>query len=363
MARPVKKIAFGSMALENRLVEDVRELVRQSVDDIRLLARPVRIVTHSGSLRGHVGSLLVREFGSSLAGVTVQTLFSLALEILDRSGEIPPKGNNLFDVIVRREARRETILNRDLDELADGYGSVVRSVRDFFDAGFDPIHLEAVEERLDAVTAGGGDSKIVDRARTLARVAQRTAWVMEELGIGLREAVLQSARDRLDRTGEDAIPTRTVLIHGFADATGVAADFIESVIRTWDSAVYLNHPPDPANPSVTDIGVAFSERFESRLDNLCIESEPQERESTSPRIDIFSAPGVNAEIREAAKRIGALIEQGSPPNASGSRPGTSPRTVSLSGFIFRGSAFPFPDSRPRGRPNRCFGRRKPFWTH
>ena len=316
MARPVKKIAYGSMALENRLVEDVLELVRQSVDDIGLLARPVRIVTHSGSLRDHLGSLLVREFGASLAGVTVQTLFSLALEILDRSGENPPKGNNLFDVIVRREARRETILSRDLDDLADGYGSVVRSVRDFFDAGFDPVHLEAVEERLDAVAEDSGDSKIIDRARTLARVAQRTAWTMEERGVGLREAVLQSARNCLDRTGDDALPTRTVLIHGFADATGVVADFIESVIRTWDSAVYLNHPPDPANPAVTDIGVAFSERFESRLDLLCRDSEPQEQ-TQPPHIELFSAPGVNAEIRETAKRIGSLIEQGVPPERIG----------------------------------------------
>ena len=36
-----------------------------------------------------------------------------------------------------------------------------------------------------------------------------------------------------------------MLIHGFADATGVATDLIEALLRQREAWIYLDQPPDP----------------------------------------------------------------------------------------------------------------------
>ncbi len=80
-------IAAGARAAEAALMERLDALLAEARRDPSLLKVPVRIVVPSRSLRLHVAAAIVRRRGRSVAGVSVQTLFGLAAEILERSGE------------------------------------------------------------------------------------------------------------------------------------------------------------------------------------------------------------------------------------------------------------------------------------
>jgi len=118
-------VAHGPLAAEQMLLARIEALVAEARKDPSLLARPVRIVVPSRSLRAHVGAAIVRSRGRSVAGVTIQTLFGLACEVLERGGEPAPRGMPLFDVLAQRLARAEPALRKGLEGLVDGYAAVV----------------------------------------------------------------------------------------------------------------------------------------------------------------------------------------------------------------------------------------------
>ena len=114
------------------------ELVRRAAElreDPKLLAKPVRVVVPSRSLAEHVTRALVRHVGHGVAGVRVQTLHGLALEVLQAAGEPVRRGDDLFGVFVRRAARRQPPLREVLERLDDGYGAVVGAVSALTDDG------------------------------------------------------------------------------------------------------------------------------------------------------------------------------------------------------------------------------------
>ena len=122
-------VARGARAAEALLWTRVDALLAEARKNPGLLARPVRLLVPSRSLRAHLGAALVRRRGRSVAGVTVQTLHALACEILERAGETVPRGTPLFDVLAQRLARFEPVLRKGLDDLVDGYGAVAGTVR------------------------------------------------------------------------------------------------------------------------------------------------------------------------------------------------------------------------------------------
>jgi RecB family exonuclease len=300
----------GARAAEELLLQHIEALVESGRRHLKMLARPVRVMVPSWSLRNHLSATLVQRSGRSIIGVSVQTLHRIALEILERAGKAPPVGDLLFEIVVRRYARQQPELRDELDHLVDGYASVVGTVRDFIDAGFHAAHAEALRERLTVSDTKDNIESEVRRARAIIRVAAATQRTMAELGIGGTAILLERARERLERDPEKVLPARAVLIHGFADATGIATDFIEALMRYRDAWVYLDRPPDPAAPQQLDQGIAFTQRFANRLEQI-VQAEPITLSGVpESRLRMLKAPGIHAEIRAVAYRVIELLNQG-----------------------------------------------------
>jgi hypothetical protein len=99
---------------------------------------------------------------------------------------------------------------------------VIGAVRDLLDAGFQPGNEEGVIERLDEV-AEEIASERVERARALVRLAAEVLEHTDALGVWRSTQALQIAEDHIRIQGPETLPTRSLLVHGFADVTGVAA--------------------------------------------------------------------------------------------------------------------------------------------
>jgi len=333
--RPVPGLlrTHGARATEAVLFDLLAEATAAETG-LAALARPLRVVVPSTSLRHHLSAELTRRHGA-VAGIQVQSLYGVAREILDRSGgpatpgarDLP--GDLPFEILVRRLAKGEAALARGLDFLVDGYGAVSATVRDLLDAGLEPIHAEAAEEALEATL--GDESRVyatraeVDRARALVRVAARVGAALEAHGVVRHSALFARAADRLAADPDRALPASRVLIHGFADATGLATDLLVALVRHRGGRLLLDAPPDPAaagrGPSHTGAATtpsllpprwqeAFSARLAERLAGSAGEThgEPAAGPPPQPALDLFVAPGGEAEAREVALRVRALLD-------------------------------------------------------
>jgi hypothetical protein len=313
-------IGRGARATEALLLAEVAALDAAARAEPRLLARPVRVVVPSRSLREHVAAAIVRHFGRGVAGVVVQTLHGVALEILAAAGEAAPRGDALFPVLVRRAARAEPALRDALEPLEDAWGVVAAAVADLLDAGFDPdtLQREAVEDAL-AAAASGPDAALGPdahaRAAALVRVAGRAAREAARLGVGRRGARLARAAEWL-RADDGLLPSRARLVHGFADATGVASDLLEALARAPGARVFLDRPPDPAEPAREDAGAAFTDRLRARLGAVLPVREDPRREPPARRAGV-RASGAWVEARAAGERIRALLDAGASPERIG----------------------------------------------
>ncbi|HEX6898122.1 MAG TPA: PD-(D/E)XK nuclease family protein, partial [Thermoanaerobaculia bacterium] len=310
-------IAPGARAAEAVLLDHLDSLLAEARRDPALLARPVRVVVPSRSLRLHLAAALVRRRGRSAAGVVLQTLFGLASEIVERAGEPVPGGARLFEVLARRAARAERSLRRGLEDLVDGFATVPGTLRDLVDAGLEPVHAEAAEEALASDGPLAASRAEVERARALVRAAARAEEWMRGLGLGRASTLLRRAAELLetDPGGESVLPGRAVLIHGFADATGVATDLLEALLRRRGAWLILDQPPRPDGDGTEK---AFTRRFAERLASAArIETAEVSRDGGPASLQAFEAAGADAEVRELARRARILIDGGARPEGIG----------------------------------------------
>ncbi len=308
---PALVVAPGARAAEAWLLaalEAERAAVRA---DPRLLALPVRVVVPSQSLRDHLCASLVRSLGAT-AGVEVATLHALALEILSNLGLPRPAGERLFPVAVRQAAREEPELRAELEGLEDGYGAVVAAVSDLFDAGFEPVHAEALDEKL-----AGLDGAAVTRTRALLRVATRVAERLAVHGAGHRSELLRRARGGLEADPGRALAARAVFVHGFAEATGVASDLLEALVRVGAARVMIDHPPDPTRADGATSDPPFTRRLRERLAPLAPLHAPPLPPATPERVELLRAAGAQGEARAVARRIRRLLDDGATPERIG----------------------------------------------
>ena len=194
----------------------------------------MRIVVPSRSLRLHVAAALVRRRGRSVAGVSVQTLFGLASEILERSGETVPRGAMLLDIFAQRAARDEPSLRRGLEDLADGFRTVTGTVRDFLDAGFEPVHAEAAEEALASDGPFVASRADVERARALVRSAARVEAAMQSSELGRASTLLRRAADNyrtLKETHQSKATLETLLQCLVAQGKQTEAESVRQELR------------------------------------------------------------------------------------------------------------------------------------
>lgn len=310
-------LANGARAAEEALFERIEVLLAEVRGNPSLLGLPVRVVVPSRSLRLHLGAALARRRGRSAAGLIFQTLFGLASEIVERAGETVPPGGQLFGVLAERAARAEPVLRRGLDGLVDGFSAVTGTLRDLIDAGLEPVHCEAAEEALASDGPFAASRAQVERGRALVRAAARVEDWMRELGVGRASTLLRRAREILETGSEAALPARAVLIHGFADATGVATDLIETLLRRRGAWLVLDRPARPDGDGREE---AFTHRFAERIGALSSPTEtasaPAARDGAAG-VELFEAVGTDAEAREIAHRVRNLLDGGARPEGIG----------------------------------------------
>ena len=303
-------VGSGPRALEERLFAEVERLVAAAGADPAALARPVRVLVPSRSLAQHVAARLVHRARRPLLGVAVRTLHAAASAIVARAGEALPGGEELLDLLVRRAARREPALAA-LAELVDGHAAVAASVRDLLDAGLESAHAEALDEALaDAALA----PEPARRARAVVRIAGQIAAAIESGHLGHRSQLYRLACEAVLRDPEAALPSRAILIHGFADATGAVTDLVEALVRRAGATLFLDRPPDPADPAAPDPGARWSDRFAARVLGA---APPAPAAAPLGAIEVLHAPGAWAEARAVAEELRAALDAGAVPESLG----------------------------------------------
>ena len=298
------RVGRGPRAVEDLLLAELDRLEAAARTSPAALARPVRVVLPSRSLAQHLSERLARRAGRPLLGISIRTVHAVAADVVQRAGRALPAGEGLFDVMVRRAAREEPALAA-LADLVDGHTAVAASVRDLLDAGLDPAHAEALADALEA-EPGPGDLAL--RARAVVRIACRIAREIEEERFGHRSRLFRLAREIVERDPEAALPARAILIHGFSDATGVVTDLLEALVRRAGATLFLDRPPDPAEPAQEDPGVRFTERFATRM--LGAPPPPPAEPLPGARLRVLHAPGAWAEARAVADELRAALDAG-----------------------------------------------------
>jgi len=304
-------LASGPRAAEEALLGALVALEAEGRADPELLARPVRVVVPSSSLREHVAARFVARCGHPVAGFMFQTLHGLALESLDRAGEPPRRADALFPVLVRRAAREQPQLRELLDALDDGYGAVAAAVADLLDAGFDPsipAHLDAMEQ---ALAEAGLSGSAHGCASAVVAAAAGTAGALAELGIGRPGARLARAAELLGERPA-LLSARGIWVHGFADATGAASELLAALVAHCGARAIVDLPPDPARPERNDLGAVFADRLVSRL-GVATTGPVQRAGRGEPELRSLRAAGTEAEVRGVADRIHAALEAGAIP--------------------------------------------------
>jgi len=304
-------VGHGPQAVEEAVLRLVGEVRAAGPAD---LALPVRVVVPSQSLRLHLAGRLVERCGA-VAGIVVQTLHGLALEILERAGEVLPGGASAYEILIRRLAALEPALAEGLAHLEDGFGAVTATVRDLLDAGMEGSHHDPLIEQLEALPSGAMAPAVRERARALVRVAALTAEGAERLGVARASTLLARAAALVTVFPEQAAPARAVLVHGFGDATGVAGDLVMSLLRHRDAVVFLDRPLDPADPGREDSGAAFGARFAERLAGVVGSPQDLGRGGGRAVPRVVVARDREAEVRWVARQLRRELERGAPPES------------------------------------------------
>ena len=306
------RAAAGPIAVEAALLDEMSPWIEEVRGMPERLADPVRLIVPSRSLREHFSAAIVARFGA-VVGVSVRTLTSLALEIVERSERGVPIHRDLGWILVRQLAREETALRDGFEGFVDGYGAVEAAVSDLLDAGFEAHHAESVEE---GILASAGTGPAVERARAVVRVAARAEGAFAKGPAGHRSQLFRCACECIERDSAAAPASRGFLLHGFSDATGVQSDLIEALVRVSGARVWLDRPSlVGARGSGADL--AFGRRFRERLEGVAGGIEVEPNRSERPRVAVLHAPGPDAEARAVAGRIRALIDAGAAPERIG----------------------------------------------
>ncbi|MCA9512609.1 MAG: hypothetical protein KC560_18015, partial [Myxococcales bacterium] len=109
---PALWVGAGPRVVEAALLDHLEEWGERVARDPARLAAPLRVVVPSQSLREHVVAAALRARGRPLAGVVVQSLFALALEVHGRPPRVSPA---LVALEVERRLPAHPALARALD--------------------------------------------------------------------------------------------------------------------------------------------------------------------------------------------------------------------------------------------------------
>jgi hypothetical protein len=308
MSRGRVRLFRGPRDAESWLLSRVEEHVQQARIDPTLLAERVVICVPSASLREHLICQLVRACGSALIGIQVVSLFELAKAVATKQGDEGGKLlGGVFELLVARAARREPELGSYVEQIERAEEAIVSSCRDFLSAGLDDDTLEAVCEALQGISM----------AASIARVSVSARRELLALGLERSGDCYQRAADVVLDSG-GLVGARAVYVHGFADATGQALQLIAALLARG-ADVLVDLPPDPAHVAGSSRPQRLETRFPAQFVERLGESEkrPLDRSSAGVELSIFNASGIEAEVREVAFRVLALLQAGTLPERIG----------------------------------------------
>jgi hypothetical protein len=141
-------------------------------EDLTELARPLTIVVAKRAARRSTLAFLTRSLGHSVAGVDVRTTEAFALGLLERTGQLPPRGDRLLGLLTARAARTLPALEQPLADLEDGFSPLQRGLTELLEAGLTPASAEALSEQLDDDEDPIGPFPARRRARALIELAR-----------------------------------------------------------------------------------------------------------------------------------------------------------------------------------------------
>ncbi len=310
--RPIATVGSGARATQDALLAELDEHLARARRDWRLLGKPIRVVVPSRSLRLHLAGVIARRLGPVVIGLRVQTLHGLALEVLEQAGDSVRPAGAMQRVLVHRLAAQESALAITLKRFERGFDVVADSVAQLLDAGLTTAQLPAALESVQDAPLPDNERH---RVQAVLRVAAHTLDQLAELGLDPPSAVLQRATERVKQAGPRVLPGRMIRIHGFADATAVAADLLEAIVALPKARCTIDLPPDPAEPERLDVGGRHTERLRERM-RLPPGPVPQVR-GEPPQLDAFAAVADEGEALEVAHRVLALIVAGERPEGIG----------------------------------------------
>ncbi len=303
-------LAPDSRSAEARLFAELDALFEPGVPPA-LLIRSVRVIVPSNSLRNDLLARLAHRRAAWL-GLDVVTLRALALDLLARAGEPPPRGAALFELELARAARRRRALAAAFGDFSDGWAPLAAAARDLVDAGLRPEHVDSLGERLDAERATTPPAAL-GRARGLLEALADTLGELErknlapDAGLFLRAAAALT-EGRVDLAG------RAHLLFGFADATGVASDLLEALGRAADLTALLVVPSFPGR---AEAGPEFGARLRERLTGVLGRADPLAPLAEPARYFEQVAAMPDLEARAAVAAIASALQDGVDPERIG----------------------------------------------
>ena len=251
----------GARAAERRLLEEIDRLAASAAEDLSL---PVRIVVPSRSLRHHLIRVIARRRGG-VAGLQIQTLLRPRDGGVGRRGDPGPRWRCRIRGAGATSRRRPAFV-------ANHPGRAHRRLRCGDRRGARSARCRVSTGQRGGCDRAPGRGRGRGRARNasngLARWSdsrRRSSSTPMRWSLWRSTQALQIAEDRIHLQGPEALPTRALLVHGFADVTGIAADLLLALVRVHGGVVILDRPPDPAEPAREDLGGAFLSRIDERL--------------------------------------------------------------------------------------------------
>ncbi len=306
-------IASGPRVAERFLLEELDRILDRN--PLALLGEPVRLVVPSKSFRRHLLERLVDRRGRAIAGLDCVTHHGLASRIAETAGAGGLASVDLLPLVARRLARRERSLAATLDDLDDGYAAILTSVMDLLDAGLDEAHVEALVEALEVEGPEVATRLEVERAQALLRIAAQASRRLAASGAGRNSHLLALAAELVQRAPE-VLPSTTVLVYGYNDATGLTTDLLLALLKNYGGLMVLEDPSDPADPETPDPGRRFARNFRAHVETAVPIERLAERPPEST-LALFEAGGTEAEVREVARRVQRLVTAGVRPERIG----------------------------------------------
>ncbi len=273
---------------------------------------PSLVLVPSGLLREQVSAEILRVAAGGVAlGVRVVTPWPLAGEVLMRAGIPVPEGGVLRSIALRRAALEVPRLAELVRGFEDGGGLLAQSLGDLLSAGLD---LERLATALAA--ANGLEGEESSRLESILEAGVSAAERMTAWGVGGADALLSRASRAL-REGVK-LPTRRVIVTGFADATGRLIEFFAALESHHEVTIILDWPTEIRGPESSARAPARSptaiETFAARL---AIPIEPPQPAPNPVSRTLVRAIDPASEHREIAQRVRKNLDGGATPERIG----------------------------------------------